>query len=91
MNSFHKKLTGFQVKTTIAAGFTQSVREPIDNIYYADHLHTNIYFQWKNRTNFCSNYFIYRATAALQVKVFSGTYQYIGSRNLSTKNLKILI
>ena len=69
-----KKLTGFQVKTTIAAGFTQSVETNSSNIYYADHLHTNIYFQWKNRTNFCSNYFILQSLdcCVASPKFFSG-------------------
>ena len=86
-----KKLTGFQVKTTIAAGFTQSVREPIAVIFIMLIIYIQIYiFNGKIEPIFVAIILFYRAlTAALQVQsFFQGTYSILVAWNLSTKNLK---
>ena len=88
-----KKLTGFQVKTTIAAGFTQSVREPIAVIFIMLIIYIQIYiFNGKIEPIFVAIILFYRAlTAALQVQsFFQGTYQYIGSMELINKEFKNL-
>tara|TARA_B100000963_G_scaffold35311_1_gene26496 strand:- start:31033 stop:32844 length:1812 start_codon:yes stop_codon:yes gene_type:complete len=88
-----KKLTGFQVKTTIAAGFTQSVREPIAVIFIMLIIYIQIYiFNGTIEPIFVAIILFYRAlTAALQVQsFFQGTYQYIGSMELINKEFKNL-
>ena len=88
-----KKLTGFQVKTTIAAGFTQSVREPIAVIFIMLIIYIQIYiFNGKIEPIFVAIILFYRAlTVALQVQsFFQGTYQYIGSMELINKEFKNL-
>ena len=68
-----RKLTGFQIKTTIAAGFTQSIREPLAVIFIMSIIFIQIYFfEGKVETILVAIILFYRAlTAALfRFKVF---------------------
>ena len=80
-----ESLLAFRSKTTIAAGFTQSIREPLAVIFIMSIIFIQIYFfEGKVETILVAIILFYRAlTAALQVQsFFQGTYQYIGSMEL---------
>ena len=88
-----EKLTKIQIKTGVASGFTQSVREPIAVIFVMGIIFVQVLvFDQKLEPLFVAIIIFYRAlTAALQVQSFyQGTFQYIGSMELVDKEFSEL-